>query len=106
MSGAWHALGIAERIVVSGSVVYRWAPTPRPFALHPTDASHPPLTPIPPETAKPRWKSCKLSYLLDSRVATAPPCAQKYRETSAGGLTARTTTPPLSLSLFISHPRD
>lgn len=82
--------GIVARIVVSGSVVYRRAPTLHPLSLHPTLS--PTARPIPPrnrETSKLHARKAVSCYLLDSRVATAPPCARKHCETSADGKTAR-----------------
>lgn len=66
---------IAVRIVVSGSVVYRRAPTLFvPFPSTPP-TSHPHGSPYPPrnrETSKLHAGKAVSSYLLDSRVATAP----------------------------------
>lgn len=82
--------GIVARIVVSGSVVYRRAPTLHPLSFHPTLS--PTARPIPPrnrETSKLHARKAVSCYLLDSRVATAPPCARKHRETLADGQTTR-----------------
>jgi len=60
--------GIVARIVVSGSVVYRRAPTLHPLSLHPTfspSSSYP--FPKPRNLETPRSKSCKLLPARQSR---------------------------------------
>lgn len=90
--------GTSERIVVPGSVMYRWAPTLVPFlSVPPMTSTTARARPIPPwnrETPKLYAGKAVSFYLLrhsDSRVATAPPCAWKYREISmpADGLAAK-----------------
>lgn len=81
MSDAWHALRIGELIVVSGSVSSGADACPLPFRPpFPLPASSYPRRNR--ETSKLHARKAESSYLLDSRVATAPPFARNRCEIS------------------------